>query len=70
MKTVTIDMPESYEHILAPDIHIGNSAIAYDKLRALIARVKSKKNCYISFSGDQLEGIDVQDKRFNLDVHR
>lgn len=62
-------MPESYEIYKAPDIHEGNIAIAKEMIQSLKRLVKSTKNGHIVFSGDQLEAIDVRDKRFSLEVH-
>lgn len=70
MKHLRLDnMPSNFELILAGDFHIGNADVSEHKIQRLKAKIKSKKNCYVSFGGDQLEAIDVTDKRFNLDEH-
>ena len=62
-------MPSNFELVLAGDFHVGNADISEHKIQRLKAKLKAKKNIFMSLGGDQLEAIDVSDKRFNLDEH-
>jgi hypothetical protein len=71
MKTIVLEdkMPSNYVHWLSGDVHVGSSAVSKQSISNLISKVKSVKNGYVSFGGDQLESIVVDDKRFNLEDH-
>ena len=70
MRHLILDrMPSNFELILAGDFHIGNADISEHKIQRLKAKLRAKKNIFMALGGDQLEAIDVTDKRFNLDEH-
>lgn len=70
MKHLILDkMPSNFELILAGDYHEGNEDICINRIKRLVQRIKSRKNCFISHGGDQIEAITVTDKRYNLASH-
>jgi hypothetical protein len=62
-------MPSNFELVLAGDFHVGNADISEHKIQRLKTKLKAKNNMFMSLGGDQLEAIDVSDKRFDLNTH-
>ncbi len=69
MKTIIRDMPANYKIWNWGDTHEGNIAICDKTTTKFSRRVKSTKNGYATFGGDQCEAIMVNDPRFSLDLH-
>ena len=71
MKTIKFDnMPGNYVTYFSGDVHIGTVAMSKTSIHNLVHVVKSVKNGYITFGGDQLESITVDDRRYSLDNTR
>jgi hypothetical protein len=61
--------PSSFHLYAVGDVHVGNSEMSESAIASMIRTVRSKKNSYVYWQGDQLESIMVNDKRFSLDNH-
>lgn len=74
-KTAKVKLPysrqpgQNFNVFWMGDEHVGNSGISEHSVAEFISAVKRKKNSFIINMGDNLESINVKDKRYSVDVH-
>lgn len=58
-------IPDKAEVIITSDWHVGSRAFSYEALDKMFAWLKRKKNRYVIFNGDLIEGKPVKSKHFD-----
>lgn len=62
-------LPSNYHLFFLNDTHVGNDAIHEGAIERFVRDVRSKKHSYVIAQGDQLETIDIGDKRYDIGCH-
>ena len=62
-------LPSNYHLFFLNDTHVGNDAIHEGAIERFVRDVKAKKHSYVIAQGDQLETIDIGDKRYDIGCH-
>lgn len=66
MKIIKKCLPKTYELVLESDCHLGNPCVDEDNIKYLVDYVGSRKNCFMTNIGDNIEAISPTDKRFSF----
>lgn len=64
MELIQRQMPRDYTLVDCSDFHYGSLNCHRDGIKEMVARVQSKKDCYLVNKGDSIEAILPNDKRY------
>jgi len=68
MKLFTKEVPRSFRLYCLGDTHIGSEMSTHSGITKAVAMIKADPQAYAVFMGDGVEGISINDKRFDLDT--
>ena len=69
MKIIDVVLPNSHEIVLAGDEQQGNLLFWEEGWNKCVDYVHEKSNRFLCHMGDQIEGIMVDDKRYDPKIH-
>lgn len=66
MRIIDLYLPSSHRFTLFGDTHMGSMMCTYDGIETCMANILADKHGYAGFMGDAIEGIHINDNRFDF----